>query len=217
VHLASTRGVVRVRKLGRWSEAVRGPSYTTLISVDLPCRGVTSPIVHLAFPRSRTDRPTDVGLVIARLVVGAVFVAHGAQKLFGAWGGGGIDGTGAMFEQSGLSPGEPLAVLAGSGEFFGGILIALGLMTRLGAFSVGTSMVVAIIAIHLPGPFVEGYEFPLTLLAAAVVLLVAGPGRLSLDAVIHDRLAGPEEPVRAKGATAASRAAMRTSTASDGD
>lgn len=149
---------------------------------------MTSPLVGLAFPRSNTDRPTDVGLLVARLVIGAVFIAHGGQKLFSLWGGGGIEGTGAMFEQTGLSPGEPLAVMAGAGEFFGGILLVLGLLTRLGAFSVGVSMVVAIIAIHLPGPFLDGYEFPLTLLAGAVVLLLTGPGRLSLDALVNARL-----------------------------
>lgn len=177
---------------------------------------MSSPLVHLAFPRSRTDRPTDVGLLVARLVVGAVFIAHGGQKLFGLWGGGGIEGTGAMFEGSGLTPGEPLAVLAGAGEFFGGILIVLGLLTRLGAFSVGTSMVVAIIALHLPGPFLDGYEFPLTLLAGAVVLLLTGPGRLSLDALVHDRLAGRAPDTAPSTSTASPLSAARTSTA-DGD
>jgi putative oxidoreductase len=166
-----------------------------------------TPLVALAFPRSSTDRPTGVGLLVARLVIGAVFIAHGGQKLFGLWGGGGIEGTGQMFEGTGLSPGEPLAVLAGAGEFFGGILLVLGLMTRLGAFSVGVSMVVAIIAIHLPGPFLDGYEFPLTLLAGAVVLLLAGPGRLSLDAVLNARLTGTSRA----GATPASGATLRPS------
>lgn len=175
----------------------------------------SSPLAALAFPRSTTDRSTDVGLLIVRVVIGAVFVAHGAQKLFGWWGGGGIEGTGAMFAQSGLTPGEPLAVLAGAGEFFGGILLALGLLTRLGAFSVGTSMVVAIIALHLPGPFLDGYEFPLMLLGAAALLLLSGAGRLSLDALVHDRIAGPSATTAASGGSAP-RAAARPSTA-DGD
>ncbi|MEH3052651.1 MAG: DoxX family protein [Patulibacter minatonensis] len=106
-------------------------------------------------------------------------------------GGEGIAGTGQAFERVGLSPGEPLAVLAGAGEFFGGILLVLGLMTRLGALSVGASMTVAIVAMHLPGPFLGGYEFPLTLLGAAVLFLLAGPGRLSADAALRRALDGP--------------------------
>ncbi|MDO9353388.1 MAG: DoxX family protein [Solirubrobacteraceae bacterium] len=145
-------------------------------------------VVPLAFARSTTDRPGDVGLLIARVIIGAVFIGHGAQKLFAWWGGDGIAATGVGFEGAGLSPGEPLAVLAGAGEFFGGILLILGLLTRLGAFSVGTSMVIAIVAMHLPGPFLGGYEFPLTLLGGAVLLLLIGPGRLSVDALVRNRL-----------------------------
>ncbi|MGX6446867.1 DoxX family protein [Patulibacter sp. S7RM1-6] len=149
-----------------------------------------SPIKQLLFPRSTTDGSADVGLLVLRLALGAVFVAHGAQKLFGAWGGGGIAGTGQAFEGVGLSPGEPLAALAGGGELIGGVLLALGLLTRVGALSVGASMAVAIVAMHLPGPFLDGYEFPLALLAAAVAMLLVGPGRLSVDAAIRARLDG---------------------------
>lgn len=146
--------------------------------------------IGLAFARSNTDRVTDIGLLIARVITGAVFIGHGGQKLFSWWGGGGIEGTGASFEKVGLSPGEPLAVLAGSGEFFGGILLILGLLTRLGAFAIATSMVVAIVSMHLPGPFLDGYEYPLTLLGISILLLLAGPGRYSFDAVIRRRLDG---------------------------
>lgn len=144
--------------------------------------------IALAFARSNTDRVTDIGLLIARVITGAVFIGHGGQKLFGWWGGGGIEGTGASFEKVGLSPGEPLAILAGSGEFFGGILLILGLLTRLGAFAIATSMVIAIISMHLPGPFLDGYEYPLTLLGISILLLLAGPGRYGLDAVVRRRL-----------------------------
>nr|WP_210491151.1 DoxX family protein [Patulibacter sp. SYSU D01012] len=157
-----------------------------------------SPIKTLLLPRSTTDGPADVGLLALRLVLGAVFVAHGAQKLFGAWGGGGISGTGQAFEAVGLSPGEPLAALAGTGELVGGVLLALGLLTRLGALSVGTSMVVAIVAMHLPGPFLGGYELPLALLAAAFAVMLVGPGRLSLDAVLRRRLDGAPATGRAR-------------------
>ena len=148
----------------------------------------------LAFPLSTTDRAADIGILIARVITGAVFIGHGGQKLFSWWGGGGIEGTGAAFEKSGLSPGEPLAILAGSGEFFGGILLILGLLTRLGAFAIATSMVVAIVSMHLPGPFLDGYEFPLTLLGISIFLLLAGPGRFSLDAAIRHRLDEPAAP-----------------------
>lgn len=147
-----------------------------------------SPLVALAFARSGTDRWTDLGLLVARVIVGAVFIGHGGQKLFGWWGGGGIEGTGAAFEKAGLVPGEPPALLAGSGEFFGGILLILGLLTRLGAFAIATSMVVAIVSMHLPGPFLDGYEFPLTLFGAAFLFLLAGAGRISFDGVIRHRI-----------------------------
>jgi putative oxidoreductase len=147
-----------------------------------------SQIKQLVFPLSRTDQAGDIGLLLLRLTLGVVFFAHGAQKLFGSFGGGGVSGTGAFFEQSGLTPGEPLAVLAGSGELVGGILLALGLMSRLGAVAVGTSMVIAIVAVHLPGPLIGGFELPLALLAAAGVVLLGGPGRLSLDRLVRERI-----------------------------
>lgn len=146
--------------------------------------------IGLAFARSTTDLPADVGLLITRVLTGAVFIGHGGQKLFGWWGGGGIEGTGVAFEKVGLTPGEPLALLAGSGEFFGGILLILGLLTRLGAFAIATSMVIAIVSMHLPGPFLDGYEYPLTLLGISLFLLLAGPGRFSFDAAIRRRFDG---------------------------
>lgn len=146
-----------------------------------------STVKQLVFPPSSTDRAGDVGLLLLRLTLGAIFVAHGSQKLFGAWGGGGIEGTGQFFAQNGLKPGEALAVLAGTGELVGGILLALGLLTRLGALAIAVPMVIAIVAVHLPGPFIDGFEFPLALLAAAIVMLLVGPGRLSLDARIAGR------------------------------
>ena len=146
-----------------------------------------STVKQLVFPSSSTDRAGDIGLLLLRLALGAIFVAHGAQKLFGAWGGGGIEGTGQFFAQNGLKPGEALAVLAGTGELVGGILLALGLLTRLGALAVAVPMVIAIVVVHLPGPFVDGFEFPLALLAAAILMMLVGPGRLSLDARLGGR------------------------------
>ena len=146
-----------------------------------------STVKQLVFPSSSTDRAGDVGLLLLRLTLGAIFIAHGAQKLFGSFGGGGIEGTGQFFAQNGLKPGEALAVLAGSGELVGGVLLALGLLTRLGALAVAVPMVIAIVVVHLPGPLVGGFELPLALLAAAVVVLLVGPGRLSLDARLGGR------------------------------
>jgi putative oxidoreductase len=146
-----------------------------------------STVKQLVFPSSSTDRAGDVGLLLLRLALGAIFVAHGAGKLFGAFGGDGIEGTGAFFAQNGLKPGEALAVLAGSGELVGGLLLALGLLSRLGALAVAVPMVIAITVIHLPGPLVGGFELPLVLLAAALVVLLAGPGRFSVDATLGRR------------------------------
>lgn len=155
-----------------------------------------SRLTSLLFAGTSAGAATDVALLLARVIVGVVFIAHGGQKLFGLWGGEGIAGTGAMFEQSGLTPGEPLAVLAGAGEFFGGILLVLGLLTRLGAFAIATSMVVAIVAIHLPGPLLNGFEFPLSLLGIALVFLTLGAGRLSLDAIVRARMTRTADPSR---------------------
>lgn len=125
-----------------------------------------------------------------RLAMGAVFMAHGAQKLFGWFGGNGLEGTGKFFEGTlGLNPGIYWAGAAGAAEFLGGLLLLLGLFTRFGALMTGSVMVVAILLVHKDAFFVNegGMEFALTLLAAAVALLITGGGAASLDRFLQGK------------------------------
>jgi putative oxidoreductase len=129
----------------------------------------------------------DVGLLVLRLVLGATFVAHGAQKLFGSFGGPGLKGTAASFEQLGIRPGRPMALLASLAEFVGGILVAVGFLTPLAAVALTAVMVVAVLTVHLKNGFFAqngGYEFNLALAGMALTLLLAGAGALSLDGVL---------------------------------
>jgi putative oxidoreductase len=123
-----------------------------------------------------------------RIVLGILFFAHGAQKLFGWFDGPGFEGTAAGFENGlGLSPGWFHAALGGGGEFMGGILVFFGLFTRFGAFLIASCMMVAIFVAHWQGGLFaanDGFEYPLTLLAAAVSLMLTGGQALSLDSVL---------------------------------
>ncbi|QUJ69970.1 DoxX family protein (plasmid) [Photobacterium sp. GJ3] len=133
----------------------------------------------------------SVAPLALRVPAGIIFMAHGAQKLFGAFGGYGLEGTGQWMASIGLEPGMLMAFLAGSGEFFGGLLILLGLLTRPAAAVLAVTMVVAIVAVHLPnGLFMAngGYEFGLSLLAIAVSLAVSGAGKLSVDNLLAKRI-----------------------------
>jgi putative oxidoreductase len=126
-----------------------------------------------------------------RIPVGIIFMAHGAQKLFGWFGGYGLEGVGGWMESIGLSPGVLMAFLAGSAEFFGGLFLVLGLLVRPSALALSITMLVAIFAVHFEhGLFVSnnGYEFGLALLAASVSLLISGAGRLSLDKILENKL-----------------------------
>jgi putative oxidoreductase len=135
----------------------------------------------------------DIGLLVLRLAVGLTMAAHGGQKLFGWFGGYGIAGTGGFMESLGFRPGRVHATLAGIAEFGGGLLIALGLLTPVGAAMVIAVMVVAIGSVHLPkGFFVSdgGFEYNLMIIASSVALAFTGPGAYSLDAVQSLNLAG---------------------------
>ncbi len=124
------------------------------------------------------------GLLALRVPVGIIFLAHGAQKLFGWFGGYGLEGTGGFFATLGLEPGYFLALLAGSAEFFGGLALVIGFLVRPAAAALAFTMLVAIFAVHFEGGLFlsnNGYEFALALLAASLALLFSGAGRMSVD------------------------------------
>ncbi|MFC0269679.1 DoxX family protein [Kushneria aurantia] len=126
-----------------------------------------------------------------RLPVGLIFMAHGSQKLFGLFGGHGLAGTAQWMASVGIEPGYPLALAAGSAEFFGGLALLLGLLVRPAAALLAFTMLVAIFSVHLPnGLFISnnGYEYALSLLAVSVSLIFSGAGRLSLDRLLAQRL-----------------------------
>jgi putative oxidoreductase len=125
-----------------------------------------------------------------RLIAGIIFAAHGSQKLFAWFGGYGLDGTGQWMDSIGLGPGYLMALLVGSTEFFGGILLILGLLTRPTSAVLAITMVVAIIKVHLAnGLFMSnnGYEFALALLAMTLALAISGAGKYSADQFISNR------------------------------
>ncbi|TMP03300.1 DoxD-like family protein [Pseudoalteromonas sp. S3178] len=131
--------------------------------------------------------------LILRVPVGLILAAHGAQKLFAWFGGYGLEGTGQWMASIGLEPGYWLALMAGSAEFFGGIALALGLLTRPAAVVTAFTMLIAIFSVHINnGLFManNGYEYALTLLVATAALAVQGAGSFSVDSVIAKKLAG---------------------------
>jgi putative oxidoreductase len=126
----------------------------------------------------------DLGLLIVRILFGAAIAAHGAQKLFGWFGGYGLKGTGGFFESIGFRPGLAFAAAAGLSEFGGGLLLILGLFTPVGAAAVLAAMIVASISVHLKnGFFVQnnGYEAAFLYGTAALGLAFTGAGTYSLD------------------------------------
>jgi putative oxidoreductase len=145
----------------------------------------------------------ELGLLVLRLVVGLLFVGHGAQKLFGVFGGHGLAGTAGFFESIGLRPGRVHAPAAGFAEFAGGLLIVLGLLTPIGALMVIAVMTAAILTVHLPnGVWAtnSGYELNLVYAAVAVCLAGVGAGELSLDEVLGLDMAGTGWALGALGA-----------------
>lgn len=131
------------------------------------------------------SRRSDIALLLLRVTVGVVFIGHGAQKMFGAFGGRGLDGVAAAMAGLGLRPGMFFAVLGGVLEFGGGLLLLVGLLTPLAGLLLSSVMVMAIALVTGENGFIVlggvGYEFNLVLIAACLALVLIGPGRLSLD------------------------------------
>ncbi len=129
----------------------------------------------------------SLGLLLARVVLGLLMAAHGAQKLFGWFGGHGLAGTGGFFESLGFRPGRAFALAAGLAEFGGGLLLALGLLGPVGSALIVSVMVVAALTVHRSGGLfatTNGVEVPLLYAAGATALALTGPGAYSLDAML---------------------------------
>ncbi|MCZ4101468.1 DoxX family membrane protein [Streptomyces sp. SID13666] len=149
-----------------------------------PTTQLTPPVLRAPAPATAAATPHayDAGLLLLRLAVGLTMAAHGAQKLFGWFGGGGLDGTGQFFTMSGYPSGKAMAVVAGLSETFGGLGLAVGLLTPLAGAAVVGTMVNAL-AVKWGGGFFapQGVEYELLLTAAAAALALTGPGRLAAD------------------------------------
>jgi putative oxidoreductase len=134
---------------------------------------------------------TNLALLVLRLTVGGLLAGHGAQKLFGAFGGPGLRGTAEMLESMGTRPGRVWAPLAGAAEFGGGVLTALGLLHPLGPLGILAAMTVATAKAHRGKPIwvtAGGAELPVTNIAVAAALALAGAGRYSIDTALGVRL-----------------------------
>ena len=135
----------------------------------------------------------DIGLLLLRLAVGLTLAAHGAQKLFGWFGGPGLDGTGQFFVMLGFPPGRRHALMAGLAESGGGLSLALGLLTPAAVAIVVSVMLVAAMSVHVKKGFFltnGGYEYTLVMSIAALAVAFTGPGSLSVDALAGCSLSG---------------------------
>ncbi|MBV9689096.1 MAG: DoxX family protein [Ktedonobacteraceae bacterium] len=130
---------------------------------------------------------TSFGLLLLRVVVGLVIAGHGSQKLLGWFGGQGFDNTVGWLKSQGFKPAWLWTLFATIGEFGGGLLLALGLLTPLAAIVIFAAMFMAVIKVHWANGFWNakgGYEFPLVLLVAAVAIGLVGPGSYAIDTLI---------------------------------
>lgn len=126
-------------------------------------------------------KPTLFSDLPLRLMIAAIFIFHGYGKING------IEGTAGFFASVGLEPSLPLAYLAAYGEFLGGVLIGLGLFTRLAALNCMVIIGVAIASVHW-GQGYKGMEFQLLILVSSLQLLISGAGSISLDKIIRDKI-----------------------------
>lgn len=130
----------------------------------------------------------DLGILIIRVVFGLTFAAHGAQKLFGWFGGYGLAGTGGWMESIGLKPGKLQAALAGTAEVIAGLLLALGLWLPVAAILMVGTMLVAIAKVHGPNGYwntAGGYEYNAAIIAVAVGLALTGPGAYAVEVLLR--------------------------------
>lgn len=131
------------------------------------------------------------GITFIRIITGIVFMMHGSQKLFGAFGGGGIEGTAGFMTSLGLEPAILMAFLAGVCEFFGGLFLIFGLLTRFAAIATAIVATVALFTVHINNGFFmsnNGFEFILVLLVNSLVLIFEGSGKLGIDKAIHNNI-----------------------------
>ncbi|GLV54813.1 hypothetical protein KDH_17090 [Dictyobacter sp. S3.2.2.5] len=129
----------------------------------------------------------SIGLLILRLVVGLLLMGHGAQKLFGWFGGHGFAGTTGWLKSQGFVPAAFWTVLGAGGEFVGGLLFVLGLLTPLAAIAIIASMLMAVVRFHWSSGLWStqgGYEYPLVLMFVGLAVALTGPGAYALDALI---------------------------------
>jgi len=145
--------------------------------------------------KSPSARQVSIGLTILRVILGATFVMHGGQKLFVY----GFSGVAGAFGQMGIPMPGLLGPFVALVEFFGGIAIVLGVLTRLAALGLAATMVVAILTVHLKAGFFNpgGVEFPLALLGMAAALITTGGGAFSLDALLARQLSRDAKPTLA--------------------
>lgn len=142
--------------------------------------------------RRLINTDNSLASLILRVPTAIIFIAHGAQKLFGAFGGYGLEGTGQWMASIGLEPGYLMALGAGSAEFFGGLALLLGLLVRPAAAVLAFTMLIAILAVHVGnGLFMSnnGYEFGLALLTISTALVVSGAGAWSIDRLLSQKTA----------------------------
>ncbi|MGR8007110.1 DoxX family protein [Streptomyces hypolithicus] len=152
----------------------------------------------------------DLGLLGLRLGAGAVLMAHGSQKLFGWFGGGGLEGTAPVMEQMGFRPGRQSALASGLGEAGGGALLALGLATPV-AGAAAAGVMAGAVSVHAPAGFFAqegGFEYPGFLGFTAAAIAVMGPGRYSLDHATSHRFNQPWTLALAFAATVLAAAAV---------